>query len=535
MSRLRRRDFLAAPALAAAAGVHAAGGSTRVGLVRSSNRTLANPASPEASLDYEQIREMVWKAIEYGRPRTGRLEDKIKPGDWLVIKPNICFLRPQGGYRTGDITDMRVTKAVLEYVAGNSRAARITIAEGGSYRGVHDPSPDAVVRQNGARVAATGYNWGNEEFPGWGGTIQEMLEEFGARFPGKKFDYIDLSYDAARDASGAFRRIECPRSPNGTGAFGERSDYCITNTILECDFLITVPVMKVHSGSGITCCLKNYVGVAPREAYAGPRGFANSGLHEYHSLEGRIDSFICDLAAFHPPDYCVVDGIRGLQHTVHNNRRPDQMIRSNLVLAGEDPVATDAVVAKIMGFNPQDLEYLHMAARREMGTMDFGRIEVAGEEPDRLMRRWGKPSNWHGRANREWRVSADPAGDPTHWTHYTANTDTLHLDRCLAGGVASGGTCGAAVRVRAGGHRKAFLWVGVQGRVTVSLNGEQVMEEQSRTSYRVGQFQQPVELRSGENLLVFRVEAFTAQADLSALLVGPRNDGDTVEGISWVA
>jgi hypothetical protein len=66
------------------------------------------------------------------------------------------------------------------------------------------------------------------------------------------------------------------------------------------------------------------------------------------------------------------------------------------------------------------------------------------------------------------------------------------------------------------------------------LNGETVMQEENLTRYRVGQFQQPVELRSGENQLVFRVEAASDQATLSALLVGPRNDGDTVEGIRWL-
>jgi len=51
--------------------------------------------------------------------------------------------------------------------------------------------------------------------------------------------------------------------------------------------------------------------------------------------------------------------------------------------------------------------------------------------------------------------------------------------------------------------------------------------------YRVGQFQQPVELASGENLLVFRIAGLGEPPRLSALLVGPRNDGDSLEGIRW--
>jgi hypothetical protein len=44
-----------------------------------------------------------------------------------------------------------------------------------------------------------------------------------------------------------------------------------------------------------------------------------------------------------------------------------------------------------------------------------------------------------------------------------------------------------------------------------------------------------VTLRSGENLLVFQVEAVVDQPQLSALLVNARNDGDTMHGIRWTA
>ncbi|MBL8295847.1 MAG: hypothetical protein JNN08_28650, partial [Bryobacterales bacterium] len=130
---MRRREFLlsaaAAPVLAAASS-----GKTQLGLISSGHSKLSRPASPEDLLSYEQVREMVWKAIELGAPRVGSLDAKIKPGSWVVIKPNIVFLRPHPAYAPGDITDFRVTHAVLEYVARYSRAGRITIAEGGTYR-----------------------------------------------------------------------------------------------------------------------------------------------------------------------------------------------------------------------------------------------------------------------------------------------------------------------------------------------------------------------------------------------------------------
>jgi len=61
------------------------------------------------------------------------------------------------------------------------------------------------------------------------------------------------------------------------------------------------------------------------------------------------------------------------------------------------------------------------------------------------------------------------------------------------------------------------------------------MERESQSRYRVGQFRCSVELRPGENLLEFQVQALSDDVRLSALLVGPRNDGDTVEGVRWMA
>src|SRR5512140_2486761 len=105
-----RRDLLRVSACGIA-GLRLRGaetGKSRIGLVASSHAKLAKPSSLEDALDYPRVRDMVWKAIEYGRPHAGSLEAKIKPGSWVVIKPNIIGLPPRATYRTGDVTDLRV-------------------------------------------------------------------------------------------------------------------------------------------------------------------------------------------------------------------------------------------------------------------------------------------------------------------------------------------------------------------------------------------------------------------------------------------
>lgn len=525
-----RREFLLASAAALAASAKPPERS-RVGFVHSSHRSLSKPVSADHALDYELVRDMVWKAIGYGKPAAGSLEAKIKPGSWVVLKPNYCFLPGQPMYRTGDVTDLRVLRAVMEYVARNSRAKRITIAEGGSYRRLEDPADDNVVKQNGERVDGPSVVWGPDDFEGTGGSWAGMLREFGEKFPRKTFDYVDLAYDVVRDASGNMLALPVPKR-NGVGSFSRKAEYFVSNTIRNCDFLISLPVAKVHENCGVTCCFKNYVGTGPRIAYTRQGAMTNMGLHNEHSVDSRIDPFIGDLAAFHPPDYNVVDVIRGLQYTEHNNRQPDQMIRNNLVMAGEDPVAVDAIAAKLLGFKAEDIDYLRMAVARGLGTYDLNRIEVVGDEPDRYARKWAKPRTWYARSNREWRVTRDPSAEVGNWTRHTSFGDMLDL--VAAAGV-DATVYSATATVKSDGLRKGFLWLGLSGNGTVELNGRQILQEEGLTRFRTGQFQQPVELRPGENQFVFRVQPANGKAALSALLVGQENNGDSLEGATWTA
>ncbi len=41
----------------------------------------------------------------------------------------------------------------------------------------------------------------------------------------------------------------------------DRQEYCIAKTVLEADVVISVPKLKTHRKAGLTCCLKNLVGI----------------------------------------------------------------------------------------------------------------------------------------------------------------------------------------------------------------------------------------------------------------------------------
>ena len=118
-----------------------------------------------------------------------------------------------------------------------------------------DKTANDSVTQNGVSVDASMFDWGAGEFPGFGAVWAECYGNWERASPPSVSITWDLSY-AVRDASGGQRRIEVPRTRRGIGGSGERTDYFVINTIRNCNFLISVPVMKVHEQCGITASSK---------------------------------------------------------------------------------------------------------------------------------------------------------------------------------------------------------------------------------------------------------------------------------------
>jgi uncharacterized protein (DUF362 family) len=133
----------------------------------------------------------------------------------------------------------------------------------------------------------------------------------------------------------------------------------VAKTALE-STIISVPKLKPHGSATITLSLKNMMGA-----------LASKGVMH----NGRLSSNIVDLASVLKPSISVVDGIiAGQGHELKGD--PMEM---NLVIAGTDPVAVDAVGAAVMGIQPTDVKHLVLAERKGLGTSDLRRIEILGE------------------------------------------------------------------------------------------------------------------------------------------------------------
>jgi uncharacterized protein (DUF362 family) len=141
----------------------------------------------------------------------------------------------------------------------------------------------------------------------------------------------------------------------------------IAKTALE-STLISVPKLKLHRITGVTLSLKNMMGTVSRKG----------------SMHKRLSKNIADLASVVKPSIAVIDGIvAGEGHETSEN--PVEM---NLVIAGTDPVAVDAVGAAVMGVSPKDIKHLCLAEEKGLGTCDLTEIEVLGQPIESVRRKF---------------------------------------------------------------------------------------------------------------------------------------------------
>ncbi len=122
-------------------------------------------------------------------------------------------------------------------------------------------------------------------------------------------------------------------------------------------FLISIPVLKDHSFTKTTIAMKNMFGLASARHYAGAWNKA-----ELHSPSA--DDSVVDVCLYKRPDLSVVDASVALT----GGHLAGKKKAVNLILAGFDPVAVDAVGSQLLGHEPGWVHYLTLAEGR-LGTM----------------------------------------------------------------------------------------------------------------------------------------------------------------------
>lgn len=131
--------------------------------------------------------------------------------------------------------------------------------------------------------------------------------------------------------------------------------------------VLHLPTLKTHGHSQTTGAIKNAFGGLLKTV----RHYAHKHIHEV-----LVDLVIMQ-KELHPGIFAVMDAT-----VCGDGAGPRTMVPKikNFILASADPVAIDAIAAKMMGYAPMQIPYIRMCDEMGLGAGNPDNIEIVGEE-----------------------------------------------------------------------------------------------------------------------------------------------------------
>lgn len=153
-----------------------------------------------------------------------------------------------------------------------------------------------------------------------------------------------------------------------------RDKFPLTVWLDECDYLISLPKFKTHEFTLMTGAIKNLFGLVS--------GTYKTELHKNYFAPAEFAKILVDIYQETRPHLTIIDGILAMEG---DGPATSGRTRSlNLLLAGSDCVALDALMARIMGIAPEEVLTTKEAALRNLGEANLSRIKIEGEEIGKL-------------------------------------------------------------------------------------------------------------------------------------------------------
>ena len=193
------------------------------------------------------------------------------------------------------------------------------------------------------------------EGPGHQRDTYLLLTESGlaAQLRSQQISFVDLNRDEL---------FKVPMRASYTGV----EHLWLPRTVLESDFVVSMPKIKTHHWAGVTLSMKNMFGVVPGTKYGWPKNILHwKGIHRS----------ILDICATAPMHFVIADGVVAMEGNgpLHGSHRH----LGKIVLA-DDPVAADFTCARLMGLNPHAVWHLDRAAHF-LGNGSHDRIDLIAE------------------------------------------------------------------------------------------------------------------------------------------------------------
>ena len=237
-------------------------------------------------------------------------------GKKVLIKPNL--LRPSRP-EEGIITNPAVLRAVVEKV--------------------ESLNPASIIVGDNAGVFAYGAN-------------EEAFRATGLMEAAKGY-YVNIGNDARKVV---FNPAFAP-------------ELSISAAVMEADIIISLPKFKTHGLTVITGAIKNSYGFLP--------GAQKAKFHKVAGSAERFQEMLVDIFKIRVPNLFIVDAVVGMEG---NGPASPDLRNIGLVLASDNAVALDAIIATMMGIDePGKLRFLMKAKEAGLGDYDLRTIEVIGE------------------------------------------------------------------------------------------------------------------------------------------------------------
>ena len=184
--------------------------------------------------------------------------------------------------------------------------------------------------------------------------LMAVIEEEGAVFFDHNrppFQEVALSYGADAEVGGPQQKV------------------MVNPRVLEYETLVSLAQLKLHGTATVTLGLKNIAMSFPAADYYGhPR---HSKKHD-NAFFADMHSFIAAMAKRFPIHLTVIVGHPAMIATGPIGGYP---VETGLAIASTDPVAADAVGARLLGFWSQGVRHLWEAGKLGLGEADVERLD----------------------------------------------------------------------------------------------------------------------------------------------------------------
>ena len=270
----------------------------------------------------------------------------VKPQDKVLLKVNLIGPKPS---ESAAITHAEFVRAMVRILKGKNCTVWIGDSSGGAIAGI---APTA----QGFKVA--GY--------------ERVAQEEGAEI--KNFD----------------REGVMPVQPESQC----EETMHIAKPMFDADVVINLPKLKTHSAQIFSGAVKNLFGCIP--------GLKKAKYHKMAPDSSDFGQIICDIHKATKIRLHIMDGILAMQG---EGPTAGTAYQANKILVSEDPLALDAVAAKMVGMDVEDVPILEIARKRNLGEGWLKNITLAGDYEQvpklarfKLPKRFGGTKKRNGKA-----------------------------------------------------------------------------------------------------------------------------------------